>query len=264
MIVITPSLNLHGFLKQIPLVRERVLMLDYDGTLAPFQVRRERALPYPGVAAALKELLDGGGTRVVIVSGRRAEELVPLLGLERPPEIWGCHGWERLLSTGDIRKQPLSASDAAALDEAVRAAGDFVLGAARIERKTASIALHWRGLPVLHIARVRKQAEVIWSALAERDGMELLRFDGGIELRARGCNKQHAVKAVLSETGPDSAIAYLGDDVTDEDAFSVVKARGIGVLVRPEYRETGADVWIRPPHGLLSFIKHWRVQREFA
>jgi len=43
MIVITPSLNLHGFLKRIPLVRERVLMLDYDGTLAPFQVRRERA-----------------------------------------------------------------------------------------------------------------------------------------------------------------------------------------------------------------------------
>ncbi len=149
MIVLTPSLDLHGFLKRIPLARERVLMLDYDGTLAPFQVRRGRALPYPGVAAALKELVDDGGTRVVIVSGRRAEEIVPLLALERHPEIWGCHGWERLLSVGDISVQRPSASDAGALDEAARAARNFVLGAARIERKTASIALHWRGLPVL-------------------------------------------------------------------------------------------------------------------
>ncbi len=51
--------------------------------------------------------------------------------------------------------------------------------------------------------------------------------------------------------------------MTDEDAVAAVKARGIGVLVRAEYRETGADVWIRPPHGLPSFIKHGRVQREF-
>jgi len=262
--VLTASLDLHGFLARIAAARERVLMLDYDGTLAPFQVRPERALPYPGVTGALGELMNDGGTRVVIISGRSAAELVPLLALARHPEIWGCHGWERLLPDGELRTQRLSAHEAATLEDAERAARDLPPGGARIERKPASIALHWRGLPALHIARVRKQVEAAWSALAEHDGMELLPFDGGIELRARGCNKQHAVKAVLSETGPDSAIAYLGDDVTDEDAFAVMKLRGIGVLVRPECRETVADVWIRPPRELLAFLGHWRTGRRIA
>jgi trehalose-phosphatase len=91
--------------------------------------------------------------------------------------------------------------------------------------------------------------------------MELLRFDGGLELRTRGCNKQHAAKAILSEMGPDSAIAYLGDDLTDEDAFAVTKPRGIAVLVRSEYRETAADVWLRPPGELLAFMGRWRTRR---
>jgi trehalose-phosphatase len=259
--VLTPSLDLHDFFARIVSVHERVLMLDYDGTLAPFHVQPERALPYPGVAEALEELMDDGGTRVVIVSGRRALELVPLLALARHPEIWGCHGWERLLPDGELRAQRLSAPEVAALVEAARSVCDLARSGARIERKLASIALHWRGLPASDIARIREQAQAVWSALSEHDGMELLPFDGGIELRARGCNKQHAAKAILSETGADSAIAYLGDDVTDEDAFAVMKLRGIGVLVRPEYRETGADVWLRPPGELLDFLRHWRVKR---
>ena len=68
------------------------------------------------------------------------------------------------------------------------------------------------------------------------------------------------MKAVLSETPPESAIAYLGDDVTDEDAFRAVKMRGIGVLVRPEFRETVADVWLRPPDELVDFMARWAVE----
>ena len=69
------------------------------------------------------------------------------------------------------------------------------------------------------------------------------------------------MKAVLSETPEGSAVAYLGDDITDEDAFRAVKPRGLGVLVRPELRETAADIWIRPPDELLSFLRHWCVKR---
>jgi trehalose-phosphatase len=62
----------------------------------------------------------------------------------------------------------------------------------------------------------------------------------------------------LSEVSEDSVAAYLGDDVTDEDAFRAIKGRGLSVLVRPEHRETEADVWIRPPDELLEFIGRWR------
>ena len=76
----------------------------------------------------------------------------------------------------------------------------------------------------------------VWEPLARESELQLLPFDGGIELRAPGCNKQHAVKAVLSETTADSTVAYLGDDLTDEDAFVAVKPRGLAVLVRNRIR----------------------------
>ena len=262
--VLTSSLDLQGVLTRLASARARVLMLDYDGTLAPFHVRPEHALPYPGVAQALGELMEDGGTRVVIISGRRAAEIVPLLALERHPEIWGCHGWERLFPDGKLQTQPLSTHEVEMLEEAAHAARELVPGGVRIECKTASVALHWRGLSPEQIESAREQTLGVWAALAARDGMELLRFDGGLELRTRGCNKQHAAKAILSEAGPDSAIAYLGDDLTDEDAFAVTKPRGIAVLVRPEFRETAADVWLRPPDELLSFLGRWRVQKGAA
>jgi len=47
--------------------------------------------------------------------------------------------------------------------------------------------------------------------------------------------------------------------MTDEDAFRAVKPRGIAVLVRPQFRPTTADVWLRPPDELVEFMRHWRV-----
>ena len=89
-----------------------------------------------------------------------------------------------------------------------------------------------------------------------------MEFDGGLELRALGHNKHHAVKTVLSETPGDSVVAYLGDDLTDEDAFAAVKiAHGLAVLVRSEPRSTRADLWIQPPEELVVFLDRWREHR---
>ena len=44
----------------------RALMLDYDGTLAPFHVEPARAEPYPGVREALSTMLSAGHTRLVV------------------------------------------------------------------------------------------------------------------------------------------------------------------------------------------------------
>jgi trehalose-phosphatase len=260
--VLTPSLDLAAFLQRIAQAPARLLMLDYDGTLAPFHVHPERAVPYQGIGPVLERIVEGGGTRVVVVSGRPAHEIPPLLKVAQRPEIWGSHGWERLLPDGQrVAETPGSDArrgiDAAAAEiEAVMPKG------ARLERKLASIALHWRGLPGDLAERLQRVASEIWDPITRQGALEILPFDGGAELRAVGCNKQYAVKAILSETAENTAIAYLGDDVTDEDAFRAVKTRGIGVLVRPEFRETLADVWIRPPHELIEFMERWAVPQQ--
>ena len=258
--VLSPHLDLEAFYARLASARSRVLMLDYDGTLAPFRIRPEQASPYPGVVEMLGALMSQEGTRVVIVSGRRAEVVAGLLPPRGRPEIWGAHGWERLSPGGRLHSEEPHADVRVALAEANARAADFLQPGARIERKPASIALHWRGLPVLSVERLVRLSGTAWSPLAASGVLEWLSFDGGVELRARGSSKQHAVKTVLSEIACDSAVAYLGDDITDEDAFRVVKGRGLAVLVRPVCRGTAADIWIKPPRELLEFIGRWRRQ----
>ena len=62
---------------------------------------------------------------------------------------------------------------------------------------------------------------------------------------------------ILGEIGPKAAVAYLGDDQTDENAFRAIKGRGLAVLVRIEPRPTMADVWLRPPEELGNFLRGW-------
>jgi len=259
--VLTPSLNYGNFIASIAAAPARLLLLDYDGTLAPFRVDPGEAHPYPEVVPVLKDVMSAGGTRVVIVSGRPAVELPPLLALDPRPEIWGSHGWERLQPDGTTQLEQPSDEERRALDDAARAAGASIESGARMERKLASIAIHWRGLDDDVARACRDAIGRAWSPYLSSGTLALLEFDGGVELRAPGCNKQHAVKAVLATTPADAAIAYLGDDMTDEDAFSAIKARGVSVLVRAEFRPTAADVWLRPPEDLVAFLEHWRVSR---
>ena len=94
--VLSPGVDLDRFFARFAAASERVLFADYDGTLAPFHVRPELARPYPGVAEALDGIMAQGRTRVVMVSGRPADDLARLLPLKRRPEIWGAHGWLKL------------------------------------------------------------------------------------------------------------------------------------------------------------------------
>jgi trehalose 6-phosphate phosphatase len=255
--VLSSRIDMDAFYGQLATARERVLMLDYDGTLAPFEIRPEEAVPYPGVTETLSALMAQGNTRVVIVSGRRAAEVADLLPLGRPPEIWGAHGWERISPQGEFWTQEPEPAAREALVRAHDLAERCRVAGTRLERKPASVAVHWRGAPEAVVAPLKERLTAAWAPLT--DGvLEVLPFDGGLELRARGTNKQHAVKAVLSETAPGSPVAYLGDDITDEDAFEIVKSQGLAVLVRPEFRETAADIWIQPPQELLAFLERWR------
>lgn len=255
---LNPRVSLTRFFEQAERAPARVLMLDYDGTLAPFQVRPELATPYFGVEALLNDIMATEKNRVVIVTGRPVSDLVPLLNLRRRPELWGAHGWERLLPDGRAEKKRPEGGVRRRLREGARRARGLAQAGVRVENKPASVAVHWRGTSPPAAAEIRQAVPQLWGPLAEDGSVEMLPFDGGFELRATGRNKRDAVQVVLSETPGEATVAYLGDDLTDEDAFSAVKPRGLAVLVRPELRETTADAWIRPPGDLIAFLRLWR------
>jgi len=232
------------------------LLLDYDGTLAPFCLNRQQALPYPGMTALLQEIISNGRTRVVIISGRNAHEIIPLLAIHPRPEIWGCHGSERLRADGACETPRVEEPVLHALADADRWLRYQGLHN-RAEFKTGAVALHLRGLDEATAAETRGQVLLGWLPIAQNTPMELLEFDGGIEMRMPGRDKGDAVRTILNEIGPEVPVAYLGDDLTDERAFLALGTAGLSVLVRPEWHTTAAALWIRPPEGLREFLIRW-------
>jgi len=244
------------FLQTVAKASQAVLFLDYDGTLAPFHARRDQAYPYPGVALVLQEIVRNGKTRLVIISGRDATEILPLLNLQPRPEVWGVHGLQRLKSDGTMEMQHLDERTLDGLSDADRWLGYQQLRHTA-EFKAGSIAVHWRGLSEADAEDLRQRVLLGWRPIAEHSGLDLLTFDGGVEIRAFAADKGVAVRTFLSEISSETPAAYLGDDTTDESAFRAMRGRGISVLVRPRWRQTAAEWWLKPPDELLDFLGQW-------
>lgn len=252
---LTASL-LESFFAQTDTAAQRALLLDYDGTLAPFRVERDRAVPYAGVSAAIGAILASGCTRVVIISGRAVADLERLLDITPLPEIWGSHGWERRLPDGSYFPPRLPPDAVVGLEQAALVAAEL-LSDQLIERKPAGVAVHWRGLASRPVAAFSSTITRLWTPIAEQHRLTLHPFDGGLELRVPGRDKGTAVRTLIHELHPAAMLAYLGDDLTDEDAFLAIGERGLRVLVRGELRPTAADLWLRPPDELLAFLRRW-------
>ena len=252
--------DLDPFFEQLGSSGQAVLFLDYDGTLAPFCVDRDAAVPYPGVTEILEAMLGMGHTRLVMVSGRPVSDVMRLLNISSRPEIWGAHGMERCLPDGDCERMPLGDAMLQGLSRA-RAWAKAESLAAHYEEKPGSIAIHFRGLPARDAWKLEDNARAALEPIAEKSGLKLCPFDGGLELRPPHITKARTVNTVLSEMPAGTPAAYLGDDMTDEDAFRAIGRRGLSVLVRTEPRPSLASVWVRPPEQLLALLQRWHDSR---
>jgi trehalose-phosphatase len=249
------------FFENVSAANKRVLLLDYDGTIAPFSPDRHRAFPYAGIPELLLHIATSCKTHPIVVTGRPSHEVVPLLRTVPLPEIWGTYGLERLYRY-DTRwyhrydETALSNEASEVLAEAeVRLDSEGLRE--HIEVKLAGLAVHWRGLKPSEVLDVRRKAYRILEPLANQPDLVLAEFEEGVEIRLRSANKGNALGAFLSDLDADIPVAYLGDDSTDEDAFRVLNGRGLTVLVRPKRRFTSAQLWLKPPTELIRFLKEW-------
>jgi trehalose-phosphatase len=236
----------------------RLLFMDYDGTIAPFHADPGQAVAYPQIGELLQKLLDVTNTRLIFVTGRRARNLRRIIPLRPVPEIWGTQGLERLRPDGDYEQLPISGAQVQRL-ALVKARIRSMDIRSCLEQKPGSLALHWRGLPPSVAARDSQAVLAVSSDEVGRNGLRLVRFDGGFELRVEKYTKGTAVRSALEEAGEDSVAAYLGDDQPDEEAFSALRPQDLGVLVRHQLRETAADLWLKPPQELREFLEDWLI-----
>ncbi len=117
------------------------------------------------------------------------------------------------------------------------------------------------------LARIAEAAETVElrqkdSGRLAEDGsedyqLELLDFDGGVEIRVPGHDKGQAVETILNETEGWRAWRISVMIRLTKMHFRSIKGKGLAVLVRERVRETAADVWLKPPEELIEFLENW-------
>jgi trehalose-phosphatase len=245
------------FWERVGSAPERWLVLDYDGTLAPFRRNRMEALPVNGALQALETIRDSGTTNLAMLTGRPLRELLQLVGDLSIP-MAGSHGFEFLTPNGSIESGELTSRQESRLREAERQATALARNA-RVERKPASVGLHTRGMPESLAHELHERVSEVWSKGAESDDLECRRFSGGVELRLRSAHKGTALERLLEDRGPAALCVYVGDDETDEDAFAALPNSGIGIKVGPSGAATRAPGRLDDPNAVKEFLDTWIV-----
>ncbi len=204
----TQSAQTASFWPRLRAARRSVLMLDYDGTLAPFKNDPREAFPYTGIAERLVALADLPKVRLVLVSGRSARGLAELLAsipdvaaaAKLKVEIWGNHGRERLKADGSYDIEPLNPLQMETMERLKSEIAQ--MGFAHVlEAKPASLAIHWRGLDPASQRQISSLAESLYAQHVGESKLHLVPFDGGVELRSTDRDKGAAVEQILAEEG---------------------------------------------------------------
>ena len=229
------------------------VFLDYDGTLTPIVGHPEDAWLSESMRQTLRSL--AGRMPVAILSGRDLDDVRGRVLVDGIVYA-GSHGFD-IAGAGGLRRQLgdayLPVLDAA--ENELREALDDIAGA-QLERKHFSVAAHYRNVNENDAGRVVLAVE----AVAGRH-RELRRIDGRkvYELLPDiDWNKGKAVLWLLEtlELERGSALPiFIGDDRTDEDAFSALEKRGVGVLVSEQPQVTAASYWLNNPEEVERFLR---------
>jgi trehalose-phosphatase len=228
---------------------EIFLFLDYDGTLTPIVETPDRAVLSEEMRDTLNRLKEV--VPVAIISGRSLEDLRKMVAVEGIYYA-GNHGAEIYDGENVIvsKETELERQRMNELVEKLRKTFKDIEGVI-VEDKGITTSVHFRRVKVKELGRlVRLFNDII------REYSETFRVTTGkkvFEIRPLSAwNKGEAVEWILQRYGHGMMPIYLGDDVTDEDAFKVVQGRGISIGVGLNCR---VDYYIRDYKEVREFLE---------
>ena len=229
----------------------RLLLFDYDGTLAPFASSPELARPTPRLLRILRCLAEDPRNETALVTGRdRAtlERWFPGLRLGFGAEHGICvKDWDgdwQILKYFDLDwKERLLPTLETFAD---RVPGAFV------EQKEFSLVWHYRAVdPEQGRAAARELTDHLLAFTANID-VQVLRGSKVIEIRNAGVNKGAAARHWLSKRNFDFVLA-IGDDTTDEEMFAALPATTYSFHVGPS--RTRARFYLRDPSEVIQLLE---------
>ncbi len=231
------------------------LFFDYDGTLTPIVSRPDEAVFPPAVKKLIRRLNKDPKFTVVIISGRSLKNIKRIVGLEGIIYA-GNHGLE--LEGKGIKSFKLPSIDAIKgvikrLAVHLRRELEGIKGA-YIEDKGVTLSVHYRLAGPRDKALIDKKfKEAVWPYVSSGK----VRISSGkkvLEVRPNlDWDKGKAVSWLIRRR-ENTFIVYFGDDVTDLDAFRVIKGKGISIFVGRPKKGINADYFVKGPKDVKRFI----------
>ena len=236
-------------LEKLKLSKNKLIILDYDGTLVNFKDKPELALPDNNLINILNDLSNIKGMDIAIVSGRDKLFLEDNLG-KLNINIIAEHGHffkkknKDWINLGNIDKVFLNDIHAILQSFSDRTPGTFT------EKKESGLVWHFRKTdPELAIERVVEIETVLNSLLT--DQFQILNLDKAIEVTSRKFDKGSAVNELTKNKKYDH-IVCIGDDVTDENMFKSLNENSTTIKVG--IKNTQARYYIEDPKGVVNLL----------
>jgi len=221
--------TLNGIRRHYQRSKNRLLLLDYDGTLVPFSRIPSEAAPDNAVRELLGRLSADERNHVVIISGRDLSSLDRWLGAI-PLTLVAEHGasyrprngsWQQMVSVSELWKEEIRRVMQLFV---IRCAGSF------IEEKRNTIAWHYRNTQTgLGFSRSRELLNTL-SQLIQNTTLQVIDGNKVVEVRISGFDKGASALRIVNETNPDFVLS-LGDDTTDEDMFKALEGEAYTIKV---------------------------------
>lgn len=239
-----------------PTTRRPAVFFDFDGTLSDIVNDPDAARPVAGAVEALRAL--AAQCPVAVLSGRDLADVTKRLGV---PGIWyaGSHGFELTAPDGTHHQNDAAAAAIPVLEQAADELRETLgsIPGVIVEHKRFGVAAHYRNAARDRVGEVAAAVR----AAGRHDGLRVTTGREVIELRPDiDWDKGKTLRWVLDhlrEHHPGLLLPiYLGDDITDEDAFDVVRDDGIPILVRHSEdgdRATAALFALDSPDQVVEF-----------
>jgi trehalose-phosphatase len=238
--------------------------LDYDGTLAPLAPTPDAAAPLPGTAVLLQDLAAVSGVQVALVTGRTIADVRRFLDVDGIYYV-GIHGLETRFPNGTSELSEAAAQVGSTL-VSIRAQVEEALGTrpgVLIEDKGLALAFHYRLASRADATTVRRSVSAI-ADTHRRRGAPIAITHGHevIEIRPLEANKGRAACRLLAPFSLPVLAVYIGDDQTDEDAFTLLPVDAITIRVGPATVSTAARYCVADPDEVHDFLRALIKQRR--